>query len=35
MTVVRDVNINADLEEKLGSNVWYKPKIDKKDLKDL
>ena len=35
MSVVRDVNINADLDEKLGSNVWFRPKIDKKELKDL
>ena len=35
MGVVRDVNINADLDEKLGSNVWFRPKIDKKELKDL
>ena len=35
MGVVRDVNINADLDEKLGSNVWFRPKIDKKELKDF
>ena len=31
MNVVRDVNINADFDEKLGSKVWVGPKIEKKE----
>ena len=35
MTVIRDQNISVDLEEKLGANVWWRPNIDKKELKKL
>ena len=35
MTVIRDVNISSDLEAKLGTNVWWRPQIDKKELKKL
>lgn len=35
MSVIIDQNINADLDEKLGANVWWRAKIDKKTLKDL
>ena len=33
--VIRDTNISGDLEEKLGKNIWWKPNIDKKELKKL
>ena len=35
MNVIRDTNVSADLDSKLGKNVWWKPEIDKKILKEL
>ena len=35
MNVIRDTNVSADLDTKLGKNVWWKPEIDKKVLKEL
>ena len=35
MTVIHDQNASADLEEKLGKNVWWRAKIDRKVLKNL
>ena len=35
MTVIHDQNVSADLGEKLGENVWWRPKIDRKVLKEL
>lgn len=35
MVVIRDTNISGDLDEKLGKNVWWKPTLDKKTLKEL
>jgi len=35
MSVIVDQNISGDLEEKLGANVWWRPSIDKKILKEL
>ena len=32
MNVIRDTNVSADLDSKLGKNVWWKPEIDKKIL---
>ena len=33
MTVIRDTNVSADLEAKLGKNIWWKPDLDRKVLK--
>ena len=35
MTVIRDTNVSADLEAKLGKNIWWKPDLDRKVLKEL
>ena len=35
MTVIHDQNVSADLVEKLGENIWWRPKIDRKVLKNL
>jgi len=35
MTVIRDTNVSADLEAKLGKNIWWKPDLDRKLLKEL
>ncbi len=35
MTVIHDQNVSADLEKKLGENVWWRAKIDRKVLKNL
>ena len=35
MAIIVDQNISGDLEEKLGANVWWRPKIEKKELKKL
>ena len=35
MTVIRDTNVSADLDAKLGKNIWWKPVLDKKVLKEL
>jgi len=35
MSIIIDENVSADLSEKLGDKVWFRPKIDKKILKDL
>ena len=35
MTVIRDTNVSADLEAKLGKNTWWKPDLDRKVLKEL
>ena len=35
MTVIRDTNVSADLDAKLGKNVWWKPDLDRKILKEL
>ena len=35
MTVIHDQNVSADLGEKLGENIWWRPKIDRKVLKNL